>query len=183
MLTHRNLIMNVAQFLSFSGDDMRESIRQEGHNRHHWSEHLLQQPVESALVLRESAKGLSLAGGMALQEEVALRWRKITGTEVAEGYGLTEASPVLMLNPAGRAKLGSIGVPHPSTEMKCVDDQGDEAAIGEPAKLSYAGRRSCPVTGSNPAKHGMSCSMGGCAPATSGKSMPKAIPLWTGART
>jgi acyl-CoA synthetase (AMP-forming)/AMP-acid ligase II len=37
---------------------------------------------------------LSLAGGMALQEAVAVRWRKITGTEVVEGYGLTESSPV-----------------------------------------------------------------------------------------
>jgi long-chain acyl-CoA synthetase len=41
---------------------------------------------------------LSLAGGMALQEVVALRWRKITGTEVVEGYGLTESSPVLTCN-------------------------------------------------------------------------------------
>jgi acyl-CoA synthetase (AMP-forming)/AMP-acid ligase II len=66
----------------------------------------------------------SIAGGMALQEAVALRWKKTTGTEVIEGYGLTEASPVLTFNPTEHAKPGSIGVPLPSTEVKCVDDQG-----------------------------------------------------------
>ena len=56
-----------------------------------------------------------------------------------EGYGLSEASPVLTCNPVGRAKLGSIGVPLPSTEMKCVDDQGNEAAIGEPGEIIARG--------------------------------------------
>jgi len=87
---------------------------------------------------------VSIAGGMALQEAVAVRWRKITGTEVAEGYGLTEASPVLTINPAGREKPGSIGVPLPSTEMKCVDDQGNEAAIGVPGEIIARGPQVMP---------------------------------------
>jgi long-chain acyl-CoA synthetase len=87
---------------------------------------------------------LSLAGGMALQEVVATRWRKITGTEVVEGYGLTESSPVLTCNPAARAKPGSIGVPLPSTEMKCVDEQGNEVAIGEAGEIIARGPQIMP---------------------------------------
>jgi long-chain acyl-CoA synthetase len=63
---------------------------------------------------------------------------------VAEGYGLTEASPVLTLNPAGREKPGSIGVPLPSTEMKCVDDQGNEVAIGELGEIIARGPQVTP---------------------------------------
>jgi long-chain acyl-CoA synthetase len=82
---------------------------------------------------------ISVAGGMALQAAVAERWRKTTGTPVIEGYGLTEASPVLTCNPAGRAKTGSIGLPLPSTEIRCVDDHGVEAAVGEPGELIARG--------------------------------------------
>ena len=61
------------------------------------------------------------------------------GTPVIEGYGLSEASPVLSCNPMRRAKLGSIVVPLPSTEMKCVDDQGNEVVIGEPGEFVARG--------------------------------------------
>jgi len=81
---------------------------------------------------------------MALQEVVALRWRKITGSDVIEGYGLSEASPVLTCNPVRRAKPGSIGVPLPSTEMKCVDDQGNEVAIGEAGEIIARGPQIMP---------------------------------------
>jgi long-chain acyl-CoA synthetase len=76
---------------------------------------------------------------MALQAAVAERWQKITGTPVIEGYGLSEASPALTCNPTGRAKPGSIGVPLPSTEMKCVDDQGNEVPIGVPGEIVARG--------------------------------------------
>jgi long-chain acyl-CoA synthetase len=76
---------------------------------------------------------------MALQEAVALRWRKTTGTDVIEGYSLSETSPVLACNPVRRAKLGSIGVPLPSTELKCVDDQGNEVATGEAGEIIARG--------------------------------------------
>ena len=57
---------------------------------------------------------------------------------------MTEASPVLTCNPTGRDKLGSIGVPLPSTEVKCVDDQGGEVAIGEPGELIARGPQVMP---------------------------------------
>ena len=73
-----------------------------------------------------------------------MRWKKITGTEVIEGYGLSEASPVLTFNPTNRAKPGSIGVPLPSTEVKCVDDQGGVVAIGELGELIARGPQVMP---------------------------------------
>jgi long-chain acyl-CoA synthetase len=87
---------------------------------------------------------MSLAGGMTLQDTVARRWQEVTGSPVAEGYGLTEASPVLTLNPAGREKLGTIGVPLPSTEMKCVGDDGIEVAVGEPGEVVARGPQIMP---------------------------------------
>lgn len=78
----------------------------------------------------------SAAGGMALHESVAERWRKITGTPIVEGYGLTESSPVLTFNPLnGGGKDGTIGIPVPSTMVKCVADDGSEVAVGEPGEL------------------------------------------------
>ena len=82
----------------------------------------------------------SAAGGMALQESVATRWRELTGTPIVEGYGLTESSPVLTFNPlTGLAKDGTIGIPVPSTEVKCVDESGNEVAIGEPGEIIAKG--------------------------------------------
>jgi long-chain acyl-CoA synthetase len=82
---------------------------------------------------------LSAAGGMALQQSVAERWAETTKTPVIEGYGLSEAAPVLTFNPTLRVKAGSIGVPMPWTEIKCVGDDGREVAPGEPGELVARG--------------------------------------------
>ncbi|MFT4775448.1 MAG: long-chain acyl-CoA synthetase [Pontimonas sp.] len=82
----------------------------------------------------------SAAGGMALHESVANKWREVTGTPIVEGYGLTESSPVLSFNPlGGMFKDGSIGIPVPSTEIACVDEKGKEVAVGEPGELIAKG--------------------------------------------
>lgn len=82
----------------------------------------------------------SAAGGMALQASVAERWREVTGTPIVEGYGLTESSPVLTFNPlTGMAKDGSIGIPVPSTQVRCVDESGTEVEIGEPGEIVARG--------------------------------------------
>jgi long-chain acyl-CoA synthetase len=82
----------------------------------------------------------SAAGGMALHESVAKRWRDATGTPIVEGYGLTESSPVLTFNPlGGMGKDGSIGIPVPSTDIECVDDQGKTVPVGEPGELVARG--------------------------------------------
>ncbi len=81
----------------------------------------------------------SFAGGMALHPIVAQRWEETTRTPLHEGYGLSEASPVLTANPTHRAKPGTIGVPMPWTEIKCVDDHGREVPAGEPGELVARG--------------------------------------------
>ncbi|MBO0952207.1 AMP-binding protein [Fibrella forsythiae] len=76
------------------------------------------------------------AGGMALQTAVADRWQKLTGNVPAEGYGLSETSPVLCSNPVdGTSRVGTIGVPWPSTDMKCMLDDGTEAPLGQPGEI------------------------------------------------
>jgi len=82
----------------------------------------------------------SAAGGMALHESVANRWRDVTGTPIVEGYGLTESSPVLTFNPlGGLQKDGTIGIPVPSTEIRCIDDKGAEVQAGQPGELIAKG--------------------------------------------
>ena len=82
----------------------------------------------------------AVAGGTSLQHAVAERWQQITGTPIAEGYGLTETSPVVSFNPiGGTRKPDSIGIPAPGTEVRLVDDQGRAVALGEPGELIVRG--------------------------------------------
>lgn len=82
----------------------------------------------------------SAAGGMALHESVSENWRKVTKTPIVEGYGLTESSPVLTFNPLkGGGKDGTIGIPVPSTLVKCVGEDGREVATGQPGELLAKG--------------------------------------------
>jgi long-chain acyl-CoA synthetase len=83
---------------------------------------------------------ISVAGGMALQKAVAIRWNELTKTRVVEGYGLTETSPVVCCNPIdGSDKIGTIGLPLPSTDIKLVDDGGNEVNPGEPGEICVKG--------------------------------------------
>ena len=82
----------------------------------------------------------AVAGGAALQGAVAARWQKITGTRIAEGYGLTESSPVVCFNPIeGAQRADSIGIPVPGTSVRLVDDAGQPVAAGEPGELIVRG--------------------------------------------
>ena len=82
----------------------------------------------------------AIAGGTALHSSVAQRWKAVTGTPVAEGFGLTECSPVVTFNPlSGVAKPDSVGVPVPGTEVRLVQDDGQPAAMGEPGELIVRG--------------------------------------------
>ena len=82
----------------------------------------------------------SAAGGMALQASVSQRWRELTGTPIVEGYGLTESSPVLTFNLlTGVSKDGTIGIPVPSTEVKCVDEDGNEVPPGHSGEIIARG--------------------------------------------
>jgi long-chain acyl-CoA synthetase len=82
----------------------------------------------------------SLAGGVALQKTVAKQWEATTGTPLVEGYGLTEASPAVTCNMLdGSHRIGTIGIPLPSTTVKIVDDKGKEVALGTPGNLLVKG--------------------------------------------
>lgn len=82
-----------------------------------------------------------LSGSAPLPIEVAEAFIKLTKGRLVEGYGLTEAGPVTHANPlSGRVKVGSIGIPLPSTEAKIVDLQdGHELPTGEIGELCVRG--------------------------------------------
>lgn len=83
---------------------------------------------------------LSAGGGMAVQKVVAERWEKLTGHYLLEGYGLTECSPLVSVNPYDiSCHTGSIGLPVPSTDVLILDDDGNEVPPGEPGELCISG--------------------------------------------
>ncbi len=101
----------------------------------------------NALLHREDFKKLSfqhlklaVAGGMPLQKTVADEWYRITGKYVLEGYGLTEASPIVTINPTDVNRFtGSIGLPVPSTDVTIRDDAGNDLAIGMEGEICVKG--------------------------------------------
>lgn len=83
---------------------------------------------------------IAVAGAMALQKAVAIRWKEVTGCTIVEGYGLTETSPVASCNPIdGTDRTGTIGLPLPSTLMKMIDDDGKDVALGETGEICIKG--------------------------------------------
>jgi long-chain acyl-CoA synthetase len=87
-----------------------------------------------------SSLRLTLGGGMAVQEAVAEKWKQVTGTPLIEGYGLTETSPLVTLNPVDLpAYNGSIGLPVSSTEIILRDDAGQTVALGQPGEICIRG--------------------------------------------
>jgi len=92
------------------------------------------------LKMNFSSLKVVVAGGMALQKAVAERWKKATGMAISEGYGLTETSPVLTANPIdGTERVGTIGLPLPSTEIMIADENGNEVPVGTTGELLAKG--------------------------------------------
>ncbi|MBX3530951.1 MAG: long-chain-fatty-acid--CoA ligase [Rhizobiaceae bacterium] len=83
---------------------------------------------------------LTFGGGMAVQSAVAERWKKLTGNVIAEGYGLSETSPVATANRFdGKEFTGTIGLPMPSTEIEIRDDDGKAVKQGEVGEICIRG--------------------------------------------
>ncbi len=83
---------------------------------------------------------LTLGGGMAVQQPVAEAWKKLTGCVIAEGYGLSETSPVATANRFDAKEFsGTIGLPLPSTSISIRDDKGKELPIGEVGEIFIKG--------------------------------------------
>ena len=82
----------------------------------------------------------SIGGGMAVQNYVADKWKEITGKPLAEGYGLSETSPLVTCNPLdGTERKGTIGLPAPSTEVSIKDEEGKDVPVGERGEICVRG--------------------------------------------
>ena len=83
---------------------------------------------------------VAVGGGMAVQDAVAIKWKDVTKVPLAEGYGLTETSPLLCCNPIDDTeRIGTIGLPAPSTDIKILDDMGKEVPVGESGEICAKG--------------------------------------------
>lgn len=86
-----------------------------------------------------SSLKFSVGGGMSVLSSTAKKWKKITGTEITQGYGLTETSPIVSINPINDKFNGSIGLPVPSTDILIIDDSGKPLGYEEPGELCVKG--------------------------------------------
>ena len=82
---------------------------------------------------------MTLSGGMPLMKSVADRWQKVTGCIVSEGYGMTESSPIISMNPPGFERIGTAGIPVPGTEIKVIDEAGKEQLVDGVGELCIRG--------------------------------------------
>jgi len=83
---------------------------------------------------------VAVGGGAAVQRPVAERWHKLTGSPIMEGYGLTECSPTVTVNPLHLDSFsGTIGLPVSSTDVQIRGDDGLEVPVGTPGELCVKG--------------------------------------------
>jgi len=81
-----------------------------------------------------------IGGAMAIQKPVAEKWKKVTGSTLTEGYGMTEASPVVSVNPLyDEGRIGTIGLPIPSTEIRICDEENNPLPLGEAGEIQVRG--------------------------------------------
>ena len=76
---------------------------------------------------------------MAVLSDTAQKWKKITGTNITQGYGLTETSPVVSINLINDHYNGSIGLPVQSTDIKIIDNNGNVVGNNQPGELCVKG--------------------------------------------
>tara|TARA_B100000586_G_scaffold53430_1_gene36032 strand:- start:2381 stop:4033 length:1653 start_codon:yes stop_codon:yes gene_type:complete len=81
----------------------------------------------------------AIGGGMAVLKTTAIKWKKITGVEITQGYGLTETSPIISVNKISEPFNGTIGLPMPSTDISLRNDNNEEVNIGEEGELCVKG--------------------------------------------
>ena len=83
---------------------------------------------------------VTIGGGMAVQKKTAELWQQMMGVPIAQGYGLSETSPVVCVNtPFVKEFTGSIGMPVPSTDVVIVGDDGIEVPFGTPGEICIQG--------------------------------------------
>ncbi len=82
---------------------------------------------------------VAVAGAMALQKSVNDKWKAITGIDITEGYGMTESSPVVAVNPLSAGRIGTIGMPLPSTEVRIADLNDNPVPLGGIGEIQVRG--------------------------------------------
>jgi long-chain acyl-CoA synthetase len=83
---------------------------------------------------------VTVGGGMAVQKSVAEKWEKVTGCQLSEGYGMTESSPLISVNPInGTARMGTIGLPVSSTDVRIVGEDGKVLGFNEVGEIQVKG--------------------------------------------
>jgi long-chain acyl-CoA synthetase len=83
---------------------------------------------------------VAIGGGAAVLPTTSEKWRALTSKHILEGYGLSETSPVLTLNPPGsNAFSATVGLPLPSTDIKLLDDEDREVALGAAGEICAKG--------------------------------------------
>jgi long-chain acyl-CoA synthetase len=83
---------------------------------------------------------VAIGGGAAVLPTTSERWKALTGKHILEGYGLSETSPILTLNPSTSSGFSAtVGLPLPSTDIKLLNGEDQEAAIGEAGEVCAKG--------------------------------------------
>ena len=83
---------------------------------------------------------VTIGGGMAMQKKTADHWQAITGNPIAQGYGLSETSPVVCVNtPLIQKFTGHIGLPLPSTDVVILNEDGEQLPLGEAGEIGIKG--------------------------------------------
>lgn len=99
---------------------------------------LLHHPKFSSLDFSELY--LSIGGGTAIIKAIAERWKAVTGQTINEGYGMSETAPVISFNPPSITDFnGTVGLPLSLTEVKVIDDAGNECEVGSSGEVCIKG--------------------------------------------
>jgi long-chain acyl-CoA synthetase len=125
----------------FVPDDVVAAIRDEGITIFYGVPTMYIYLLNDSRVTRDLVSGLRMCFSAAatMPQEVSERWHERLGLNVVEGYGLTECSPFACYNHEWRFKFGSVGTPVENVEVKILDADDNEVAVGELGEICIRG--------------------------------------------
>jgi long-chain acyl-CoA synthetase len=86
-----------------------------------------------------SSLRVAIGGGTTVLPTTSERWKSLTSKHIVEGYGMSETSPILTLNPPSDGFSATVGLPFPSTDIKLLDEMDNEAPIGQAGEICAKG--------------------------------------------
>jgi long-chain acyl-CoA synthetase len=86
-----------------------------------------------------SSLRVAIGGGTTILPTTSEKWKALTGKHIVEGYGMSETSPILTLNPPSDGFSATVGLPFPSTDIKLLDEMDNEAPIGQAGEICAKG--------------------------------------------